>query len=147
MGIDLGERRIGIAVSDATGTLASPAGMVERDTDRVNDHVRLVATATDLGAEEVVVGLPLSLSGRAGPAARRVLDEVEELRDAMAGVGLRVHLQDERLSTVTAERSLRDARGRPGGRARAVARRKSGAVDQAAATVLLQAWLDRNRGG
>ena len=140
MGIDLGERRIGIAVSDATGTLASPAGVLHRGPRRSDDHASLAATAAELGAEVVVVGLPLSLSGQTGPAARRVLEEVEELRQVLT---VPVHVQDERLSTVTADRALRgQSRGAKG---TASARRRSGRIDQAAAAVLLQAWLDGRR--
>ncbi|HEV2368503.1 MAG TPA: Holliday junction resolvase RuvX [Acidimicrobiales bacterium] len=131
MGVDLGERRIGLAVSDPTGRLASPAGVVERGADRDQDHARLAAAAAELEASSVVVGLPLSLSGAEGPAARRVRAEVDELRHR---IGLPVHLHDERLTTVSATRALREGGGRR--------RRRRGDVDQAAAAVILQAWLD-----
>ncbi|HEX5267003.1 MAG TPA: Holliday junction resolvase RuvX, partial [Acidimicrobiales bacterium] len=111
----------------------------ERSGDRADDHARLAATAAELGAEEVVVGLPLSLSGGLGPAARAALDEVEELRSAL---GVPVHTQDERFTTVTATRALREADGRRAGRGTRRARAPKGAVDEAAAAVLLQAWLD-----
>jgi putative Holliday junction resolvase len=133
MGIDLGTRRIGLAISDEGGRLATPAGTLERTGDRGSDHARLAAAAAALGAEEVVVGLPLSLSGGMGPAARSALDEVEELRPVL---GVPVHTQDERFTTVTAARALRETAG---GRRR---RAPKGAVDEAAAAVLLQAWLD-----
>ncbi|HET6809515.1 MAG TPA: Holliday junction resolvase RuvX [Acidimicrobiales bacterium] len=133
MGIDLGTRRIGLAISDEGGRLATPAGTVERSGDRAADHARLAAAAAELGAEEVVVGLPLSLSGALGPAARSALGEVEELRSAL---GVPIHTQDERFTTVTAARALRETGG---GRRR---RAPKGAVDEAAAAVLLQAWLD-----
>ena len=133
MGIDLGTRRIGLAISDEGGRLATPAGTVERSGDRASDHARLAAAAAELGAAEVVVGLPLSLSGGLGPAARSALEEVEELRTVL---GVPVHTQDERFTTVTAARALRET-GR--GRRR---RAPKGAVDEAAAAVLLQTWLD-----
>jgi putative holliday junction resolvase len=139
MGIDLGTRRIGLAISDEGSRLATPAGIVERSGNRADDHARLAATAAALGAEEVVVGLPLSLSGGLGPAARAALDEVEELRSAL---GVPVHTQDERFTTVTASRALREADGRRGRRGTRRARAPKGAVDEAAAAVLLQAWLD-----
>lgn len=131
LGIDLGERRIGVAVSDPTGLLASPVEVVQRSGDRVVDHRTLVALADELGVERIVVGLPLSLDGSIGPAARGVLDEVAELA---ATTRVPVETYDERLTTVTAERALREqgVRGRD--------RRK--VVDKAAAAVLLQAWLD-----
>lgn len=143
MGVDLGTRRIGLAVSDAGGRLAYPAGCVERSGDRDTDHARLAAAVAELEAEAVVVGLPLSLSGGAGPAARAALEEVDLLRAALA---VPVHTQDERFTTVTAARALREAGPRPGS-ARARARRRRGAVDEAAAAVLLQAWLDARGGG
>ena len=133
MGIDLGTRRIGLAISDEGGRLATPAGTVERSGDRAADHARLASAAAELGAAEVVVGLPLSLSGGVGPAARAALEEVEELRSAL---GRPVHTQDERFTTVTAARALRETGAGRGRRAR------KGAVDEAAAAVLLQAWLD-----
>lgn len=138
MGIDLGTRRIGLAISDEGGRLATPAGTLERSADRESDHARLAAAAAELGAEEVVVGLPLSLSGGTGPAARAALEEVEALRTAL---GVPVHTQDERFTTVTAAQALREARGGRAGRGRRPRLRK-GAVDEAAAAVLLQAWLD-----
>ena len=135
MGIDLGTRRIGLAVSDAGGRLATPAGFVERTGDRARDHALLAAAVAGAEAEAVVVGLPLSLSGATGPAARTALEEIELLREAL---GVPVHTQDERFTTVTAARALREGGGR-GARNR---RRPRGAVDEAAAAVLLQTWLD-----
>lgn len=131
LGVDLGSRRIGVAVSDPTGTLASPYEVVERSGDIGADHRRLVGLAAELGVERIVVGLPLSLDGSLGPAARAVLAEVEELA---ATTEVPVETYDERLTTVTAERSLRE-RGVKGRDRRQV-------VDMAAAAVLLQAWLD-----
>jgi putative Holliday junction resolvase len=131
VGVDLGSRRIGIAVSDPTGTLASPYDVVERSGDRAQDHRRLAELAADVGAEHIVVGLPMSLDGTLGPAARAVLDEVDELR---ATTSVPVETYDERLTTVTADRALRE-QGLDGRQRRKV-------VDKAAAAVLLQAWLD-----
>lgn len=130
VGIDLGARRIGVAVSDATGTLASPLDVLERGADQADDHQRLRQLVADLGAEQVVVGLPLSLDGRAGPAAQAVADEVKAL--ALV-VGVPVETIDERLSTKSAASALRTA-GRP-------ARAQRGVIDRAAAAVILQAWL------
>ena len=130
-GIDLGTRRIGVAVSDATGTLASPHTVVERSGDVAADHRRLAEIVSEVGAERVVVGLPLSLGGEAGAAARSAAAEAA----ALAGVvGVPVETYDERLTTVTAQRALRS------GGTRAKAQR--GVIDKAAAAVLLQAWLD-----
>lgn len=131
LGVDLGSKRIGVAVSDPTGTLASPHEVVARSGDRRADHRRLVALAEELGVERIVVGLPLSLDGSVGPAAQGVLDEVDDLA---ATTHLPIETYDERLTTVTAERSLRE-QGMKGRDRRKV-------VDKAAAAVLLQAWLD-----
>ncbi|MHB1924325.1 MAG: Holliday junction resolvase RuvX [Acidimicrobiales bacterium] len=140
LGVDLGARRIGLALSDPGGILASPAGVIERGPDHQADHDALAGRVAETGAEVVVVGLPLSLSGAAGPAARAVLAEVEEIR---ARVGVPVEVRDERFSTVVATRSLRQAGG---GRAVRAARRRTGAVDSAAAAVFLQSWLDSRSG-
>jgi putative holliday junction resolvase len=131
LGLDLGSRRIGVALSDSAGTLATPYEVVTRSGDHSRDHGRIAALADEAGAEVVVVGLPLSLDGTIGPAARLVLDEVDELRGRL---GVPVVVWDERLSTVEAERSLR------AGGVKGRARRR--VVDQVAATVILQAWLD-----
>jgi putative holliday junction resolvase len=132
VGLDLGSRRIGVAVSDPTGTLASPHSVLERSGDRARDHAAVARLVAEVGAERVVVGLPLSLSGRVGPAARAALEEVDELARA---VGVPVETADERLTTVTADRDLA-ALGR-----RAADRRR--VVDKVAAAVMLQAWLER----
>ena len=134
LGIDLGSRRIGVAVSDDAGTVATPLEVVARSGDRRQDHRRLLALAAEWEVGVLVVGLPLSLDGTVGPAAEGALAEVEELRDLSP---VPVATYDERLTTVTAERQLAeqdlDAR----------ARRK--VVDMVAASVLLQAWLDGRR--
>lgn len=129
LGVDLGSRRIGVAVS--SGTVATPYEVVERTGDRARDHGRLLELAAEVGAERIVVGLPLSLDGSPGPAARAVLDEVAELT---VRTDLPVDTYDERLTTVTAERAL------AAGGVRGPARRK--VVDKVAAAVMLQAWLD-----
>ena len=134
LGIDLGSKRIGVAVSDDAGTVATPLEVVARSGDRRRDHRRLLDLAEEWEVGVLVVGLPLSLDGSLGPAARGVLDEVEALRDVSA---VPVATYDERLTTVTAERQL--AEGALDGRAR----RK--VVDMVAAAVLLQAWLDGQR--
>jgi putative Holliday junction resolvase len=131
LGVDLGARRIGVAVSDTAGRLATPYEVVQRGADHDIDHARLLGLATEVEAEAVVVGLPLSLDGSIGPAARGVLDEVDELA---ARTALPVVTYDERLTTVSADRSLREQS------LSAPERRQ--VVDKVAASVLLQAWLD-----
>ncbi|WP_420637412.1 Holliday junction resolvase RuvX [Candidatus Poriferisocius sp.] len=134
LGIDLGERRIGVAVSDAGGRMATPLVVLERSGGRPGDHRRIAELVAEYEAEVVVVGLPLSLDGGAGPAARGAAGEVEQLRSAL---GVPVVTHDERLTTVIANRSLAEAG--LDGRAR---RRR---VDMVAASVILQGWLDANR--
>lgn len=131
LGIDLGAKRIGVAVSDPTGTIASPYEVVHRCGDPVRDRRRLVALAEEVGAERIVVGLPLSMDGSIGPAAAAALDEADALG---AVTTIPVETYDERLTTVTAERALREQNVKGPAR-RAV-------VDKVAAAVLLQAWLD-----
>jgi putative pre-16S rRNA nuclease len=129
--LDIGTRRIGIALSDSAGTVATPYEVVTRSGDRSRDHRRIAALVEEAGAGIVVVGLPLSLDGSTGPAAQTILAEVDELRAALP---VDVVTWDERLSTVEAERSLRAMRVRKG--------RHRQVVDQVAATVILQSWLD-----
>jgi putative holliday junction resolvase len=129
--LDIGTRRIGVSLCDSAGTLATPYEVVQRSGDRVRDHRRIRQLLDEAEAEVLVVGLPLSLDGTVGPAAQNVLDETEELR---SGLGIPVVTWDERLSTVEAERRLRAA----GVNSRAGRR----VVDQVAATVILQSWLD-----
>jgi putative Holliday junction resolvase len=134
MAVDLGARRIGVAVSDGGQRMAFPWGVVERGTDPAVDRRRLAAIAGELGVATVVVGLPLSLDGRQGPAARAAAEEARLLASELEGTGVAVETCDERLTTVTATAALAE-----GGSRGPAARRK---VDAAAATVLLQAWLD-----
>ena len=135
--MDLGERRIGVAVSDSAGILASPRSTIERCGDGAADRAAIVAVVIEEGAQHLVVGLPLSLNGRVGPAARAAQDEAAALAATLEPSGVTVETFDERFTSVTAERSLAEAGH--GGRAR----RK--VVDRAAAAVMLQAWLDGRR--
>jgi putative Holliday junction resolvase len=134
LALDIGTRRVGVALSDSGGTVATPYEVIHRSGDHAADHRRVAALVDEAGAEVVVVGLPLSLDGSLGPSARAILAEVDELRAALA---VEVVTWDERLSTVEAERSLRAMGVRKGDRRRV--------VDQVAATVILQSWLDAGR--
>jgi putative Holliday junction resolvase len=133
LGVDLGSRRIGLALSDPAGRVATPHGMIERSGDPAVDRRKILAQAREADASRVVVGLPLSLSGDTGPAARAVLEEVDALR-ALAGEEVTVETHDERLTTVIAEQGMREAR------VPRRARRRT--VDSAAATVMLQSYLE-----
>lgn len=134
LGVDVGAVRIGVAVSDPDGILATPVQTVRRE--RGGAHLRrLAALVDDLGVVEVVVGLPRTLADRAGPAARDAVEFAEALAGRVGAVPVR--LADERLTTVGAARSLREAgiRGRDQRRV----------IDQAAAVAILQGWLDQRR--
>ncbi|MBW3651838.1 MAG: Holliday junction resolvase RuvX [Actinobacteria bacterium] len=131
VGIDLGTKRIGVAVSDSGGLVATPYEVVERGRDRAGDRRRLAALIDEVEAERVVVGLPLSMDGSFGPAAQAALEEVAALRDVLA---VPVETFDERLTTVSADRVLGQNKMKAGARRRV--------VDKVAAAVMLQAWLD-----
>ena len=134
LGLDVGERRIGVASGDTDTGIAVPAGVIEDSTDPVADVLR-EALARD--AAVVVVGMPYSMSGRIGPQAQVVQGFVQRLEES----GLKVETVDERLSSSEAERALAASRVRGRGRRRP----EKGAVDAAAAVVVLQAWLDSRR--
>jgi putative Holliday junction resolvase len=131
VGLDLGTKRIGVAVSDPDRRVATPIEVVARSGDRQRDHRAIAGLVQEWEAERVVVGLPLSLDGSTGPAAQAALAEVDELA---AVVGVPVDTADERMTSVTANRALDalDVRG--------PARRRI--VDKVAAAVILQSWLD-----
>jgi putative holliday junction resolvase len=135
IGVDVGTVRVGVAVSDPDGLLASPLATLARDTDGQADIIELGRLSTEREAVEIVVGLPRSLSGAEGPAARAALQYAGMLADRVHPIPVR--MSDERLTTVAAERRLREAgiRGRKG---RSV-------VDRSAAVLILQGWLDGAR--
>lgn len=137
LALDLGARRIGLAVSDSEGSVAFPAGFLERR-DLRSDLEALAKLARERDIARVVVGLPLHMNGQAGEEATRARRFAEQLA---AHTGLSVDLLDERWTTRQAERSLREGR-------RGTARRRGrGAVDALAATLLLQTYLDRQASG
>lgn len=134
LGVDVGGVRIGVACSDPDAILASPVETVRRD--RSGAHLRrLAGLVAELDAVEVVVGLPRTLADRIGPAARDAIGLADALAHRIAPVPVR--LADERLTTVSAQRSLRAAGVR--------SRNQRAVVDQAAAVAILQSWLDERR--
>lgn len=137
VGVDLGTRRVGVAVSDSGRRLASPYTTLVRSGDVEADRRALVAVVRELEAETVVVGLPLSLDGTKGPAAVAAVAEQAALAAALAEDEVTVELFDERLTTADAVAGLRRGGTSP--------RRARQIVDQHAAAVLLQAWLDQRR--
>ncbi len=130
LGLDPGERRIGVALSDPTGTIASPHSVIDRKSMDVADAVRAVCIENEV--DRIVVGLPTSLSGGEGPAAKAAR-EVGRL--AAEATGLPVEFHDERFTTVTAEAALLE-----GGVRRA---KRRDIRDKVAAAVILQSYLDR----
>jgi putative Holliday junction resolvase len=134
LGLDLGDVRIGVAISDPERRLAVPLGTVR--TGAPSDLKAIAELVREHGVGLVVVGHPLLLSGEPGSRARHA----EAFADALRAVlGIPVVLHDERLSTVEADRALREA-GADG-------RRRRRSVDRSAATVILQAYLDGRRDG
>ena len=135
LGVDLGSKRIGLAVSDRSGTIASPLQVLRRSRSPRHDLAEIARIARDEEVEVIVVGLPITMAGEHGPAARAAVAEAERLATV---VDVPVEMHDERLTTVTADRVMIAAD------MRAPARRQ--VVDKVAAAVLLQAWLDSRSG-
>ncbi|MBV8074051.1 MAG: Holliday junction resolvase RuvX [Candidatus Eremiobacteraeota bacterium] len=135
LALDVGERRIGIAVSDPTGTFAFPVDALERTA--VRDDLRaIVALARERGVETIVVGDPIRLDGERGPAAHNIDRFVEQLARLWTG---RIERVDERLTTAQAQRSLIGAD---------VSRRKrKQVVDKLAAALILETYLARRKAG
>lgn len=133
LGVDLGSRRIGLALSDPSGTLASPLSVLARSGDHKQDHKKILAEARENEADRIVVGLPRSLSGKVGPAERATLEEIDELR-AAAPEDITIDSYDERFTTVIAQRSLVESGMRRDARKQV--------VDKVAAAVMLQSYLE-----
>ena len=134
LGIDLGTRRIGLALSDAGATIASPHDVLERRSN-ARDVAAIAALARERGVERIVVGLPIHMSGRRGPEA----EAAERFAAALGrATSLPVELLDERWTTVEAERSLREM-GQTGKRGR----KRRQHVDAVAASILLRTYLER----
>jgi putative Holliday junction resolvase len=137
LGLDVGQRRLGVSLSDEGGRIAQPLVVLERRGGSA-DLEALVALVRDHAAQAVVLGLPLQLDGTEGTAARRVRAFALRLRRALAAAGLeavRLHAFDERFTTTQAEAALLE-----GDVSR---RRRREVVDALAAQLILQAWLDR----
>ena len=133
MALDVGQRRIGIALSDPDGSLAYARGVIKRG--KLNhDLDEIAAVVEEEEVEVVVVGLPRSLDGTLGPQAERVQRFADPLRQRLS---VPVEFWDERLSTVAANRALEEA-GVP-------ARERRERIDAAAAALILQAYLDYRR--
>ncbi|ACY21566.1 Holliday junction resolvase YqgF [Gordonia bronchialis DSM 43247] len=135
LGVDVGSVRIGVAVCDPDGILATPVETVARTPHNDDDIERIATLVDEYDAAEVIVGLPKTLRNEAGAAAEAARDFGDRLAARIAPVGVSYH--DERLTTVTAHQAMR-ASGRNAKSSRAV-------IDQAAAVAILQGWLDARR--
>ena len=137
LGIDLGERRVGVAVSDPDGVVATPYTVIElptKSSSKTNSEVlcrKLLEMASEIKAEAVVVGMPLSLDGTSGPAAQAADAQVEVLREL---INIPVFTHDERFTTSIAEQAMLEAD--------LSRKRRKEVIDKSAATVMLQSWLD-----
>jgi putative Holliday junction resolvase len=133
LGLDIGERRIGVAVSDPTGTVSTPLTVLDARA-LARDASPLRRLVEDYEPQLLVVGLPLTLVGEEGPQARTVKSTVQRL---IAPLGIPVAYHDERFSSTAANRAMADAG--------ADERARRGSVDMVAASLLLQSYLDANR--
>ena len=132
LGLDVGDRRIGVAVSDPTGSLASPVGVYQRRGPKA-DVQHMLQLTREYEATGVVVGLPKNMNGTEGPQA----EKTREFAEALVAGGLAVFLWDERLSTIEATRRMVEQRRTK----RSIQQRK----DSEAAALILQSYLDHLR--
>jgi len=132
LGVDLGEKRIGIALSDPTRTIASPHSVIKRSGNAEVDRRAVLNIAREEGVTQLVVGLPLTLTGARRAAARAALAEIEALKELAPD--LIIEAFDERLTTAIAQRSLLEGDVRRKDRKQV--------IDKVAAAVMLQSWLD-----
>jgi putative Holliday junction resolvase len=135
MALDVGSRRIGVAVSDALGITAQGLTTIQRK-NKKTDFAALRRVLEDYAIAEIVVGYPLRMSGEGGPMAEQMTIFAEELR---AKLGVPVHLWDERLTSAEANRILRSTD--------MSIEKRAGAVDRMAAVLILQSFLAARQGG
>ena len=135
MALDVGTKRIGVAVADPTGSFALPVTVIER-TNLKADLERICELAREYNASEMVIGDPVTLAGARGPAAEKIDRFVEQLQRTYAGT---VHRVDERMTTAQATKSLIAADV-------SRAKRKT-VVDKMAAALILETYLARRRSG
>ncbi len=127
LGIDLGSKRIGLAISDSLGVLATPYGLIERSGKHRDDHCKIAELVEEEGVGCVVVGMPIDLRGKVAVAAKNAAAEVAELATV---VPVPVNTFDERMTTALAAKQLKGIKN--------VKKR----IDASAAAVMLQGWLD-----
>ena len=133
LGLDIGDRKIGVSMSDLSLTLATPLKTIIRDQDNLA-VIEILDVVKKYTIEKIIIGLPYSLSGTVGKQAEKVLAFKDKLA---AEVDVEIIMQDERLSSVSANRKLREA-GKKGSKLK-------NEMDAAAATVILQAYLDTQK--
>ena len=131
LGIDIGSKKIGIAISNQEMTLATPLTVVHRRSQKSEDHKAIMSIAHEWEVELLVVGIPLSLDGSLGIAAENVLQEIEHLE---RNTGIPVDTFDERFTTISAKQVLHDQG--------VSEKEQKNIIDQVAASIILQAWLD-----
>ena len=133
LALDIGDRHIGVAVSDPTGIIATPVATIDRDTEP-NDIESILSLVNYHNVDGIVIGLPLTLAGHFGSQARRV----EKFKNKLAALTtIKIKSVDERYSTVEAEKMLRETRSQPS--------KNRPTVDAAAACVILQGYLNSLR--
>ena len=131
IGIDLGSKRIGIALSDSNLTVATPLDVVERSGNVEKDHIAILKITAEWKVQKIIVGLPISLDGTLGPSAQSVMDEIKMLR-GVTDIPIETH--DERFTTVTAEQILLQQNVKRD--------KKKRVIDKVAAAIILQGWID-----
>jgi putative Holliday junction resolvase len=130
MALDVGDKHIGVALSDPLGILASPHSIIERRGES-DDVAAIVQIVNQYQVKRIIIGLPLSLSGRVGEQAEKVHAFAEHLTKH---TDIPLELRDERMTTVSAKRLMREGRNKKN--------RHSGRDDAVAAAVLLQSYID-----
>ena len=131
IGIDLGSKRIGIALSDSDLTVATPLDVIERSGNVENDHIAILKITDEWEVKRIIVGLPISLDGTLGASAQSVIDEISKLGN-LTDIPIETH--DERFTTVTAEQILLQQNVKRD--------KKKRVIDKVAAAIILQGWID-----
>ena len=131
IGIDLGSKRIGIALSDSDLTVATPLDVIERSGNVENDHIAILKITDEWEVKRIIVGLPISLDGTLGASAQSVIDEISRL-GTLTDIPIETH--DERFTTVTAEQILLQQNVKRD--------KKKRVIDKVAAAIILQGWID-----
>ena len=131
IGIDLGSKRIGIALSDSDLTVATPLDVIERSGNVEKDHIAILKITAEWEVKKIIVGLPISLDGTLGASAQSVIDEISRLGN-LTDIPIETH--DERFTTVTAEQILLQQNVKRD--------KKKRVIDKVAAAIILQGWID-----